>query len=156
MMGRFGRHYGLVGESRLGVCAVNPHAGEEGLFGDEETRLIAPAVAALRAQGCDVTGPLPADTLMARAVHGGFDGVIAMYHDQGHIAIKLVAMFEAVNITLGLPILRTSVAHGTALDIAWKGIAKFDGLIAAVAACGILAESDRLSGNLEKRVLPGF
>jgi hypothetical protein len=99
---------------QIGVCALNPHAGEEDLFGDEETRIIAPAVGLARAAGIAAAGPLPADTLMLRARSGEFDAVVAMYHDQGHIAIKLLGMHRAVNVTLGLPIVRTSVAHGTA------------------------------------------
>ncbi len=109
------------GPPRLGVCALNPHAGEEGLFGDEEARLIAPAVARARSLGIDAQGPYPADTLMVRARDGEFDAVVAMFHDQGHIALKLLGMHRAVNVTLGLPIVRTSVAHGTAFDIAWQG-----------------------------------
>jgi 4-hydroxythreonine-4-phosphate dehydrogenase len=108
------------GAPRIGVCALNPHAGESGLFGDEESRLIAPAVQWARQQGIDVEGPYPADTLMVRARDGEFDAVVAMYHDQGHIALKLLGMHRAVNVTLGLPIVRTSVAHGTAFDLAWR------------------------------------
>lgn len=130
--------YGVEREVRLGVCALNPHAGEEGLFGDEEAQIIAPAVLGLRNAGCDVRGPLPADTLLARAVRGDYDGVVAMYHDQGHIAIKLVDMLSAVNITLGLPIVRTSVAHGTAYDIAGLGIADIRGLRGAIHTCTAL------------------
>jgi 4-hydroxythreonine-4-phosphate dehydrogenase len=121
-----------VKRPRVGVCALNPHAGEDGLFGDEEQRIIAPAVAAARAGGMDVTGPIPADTLMVRARDGEFDAVVAMYHDQGHIAIKLLGMHSAVNITLGLPIVRTSVAHGTAFDRAWQGTARAEGMVAAI------------------------
>jgi 4-hydroxythreonine-4-phosphate dehydrogenase len=120
------------GAPRLGVCALNPHAGEDGLFGDEETRLIAPAVARARSLGIDAAGPYPADTLMARARDGEFDAVVAMYHDQGHIALKLLGMHRAVNVTLGLPIVRTSVAHGTAFDIAWQGRARTSSMIEAV------------------------
>ncbi|HVU86880.1 MAG TPA: 4-hydroxythreonine-4-phosphate dehydrogenase PdxA [Pirellulales bacterium] len=120
------------GPPRLGVCALNPHAGEEGLFGDEETRLIAPAVARARGLGIDAAGPYPADTLMARARDGEFDAVVAMYHDQGHIALKLLGMHRAVNVTLGLPIVRTSVAHGTAFDIAWQGRARTSSMTEAV------------------------
>ena len=116
---------------RIGVCALNPHAGEDGLFGDEEARLIAPAVGEATRSGRHVTGPFPADTLMKRACDGEFDGVVAMYHDQGHIAIKLVAFNRAVNVTLGLPIVRTSPSHGTAFDIAWQGKAEAAGLQAA-------------------------
>lgn len=118
---------------RVGVCALNPHAGEEGLFGDEESRLIAPAVAAVLSQGRGaVTGPLPADTLFRRAAAGEFDAVVAMYHDQGHIAFKLMGFQSAVNVTLGLPIVRTSPSHGTAFDIAWKQPADPSGMIEAI------------------------
>jgi 4-phospho-D-threonate 3-dehydrogenase / 4-phospho-D-erythronate 3-dehydrogenase len=117
---------------RLGVCALNPHAGEGGLFGDEEARLIAPAVARAQGDGIRASGPFPADTLLLRACGGEFDGVVAMYHDQGHIALKLVAFNRAVNVTLGLPIVRTSPSHGTAFDIAWGGTASADGLRGAL------------------------
>jgi 4-hydroxythreonine-4-phosphate dehydrogenase len=124
---------------RIGVCALNPHAGEEGLFGDEETRIIGPAVEQLKKLGLSIDGPLPADTLMLRASEGQFDGVVAMYHDQGHIAIKLLGMHRAVNITLGLPIVRTSVAHGTAFDLAWQGRAETSGMIEAIRVAARLA-----------------
>ncbi len=117
---------------QIGVCALNPHASESGLFGDEERRIIQPAVDQARAEGLDVAGPLPADTLMVAARDGRFDAVVAMVHDQGHIAIKLLGMERAVNVTLGLPIVRTSVAHGTAADLAWKGEASCEGMIAAL------------------------
>ncbi|MFM9059767.1 MAG: 4-hydroxythreonine-4-phosphate dehydrogenase PdxA [Planctomycetaceae bacterium] len=119
---------------RIAVAALNPHGGEGGLFGDEEARLVAPAVAELRAAGLDVAGPLPADTLFLRASRGAFDGVVALYHDQGHIPIKLLGMHRAVNVTLGLPLVRTSVAHGTALDIAGTGAADPASMLAAIAA----------------------
>ncbi len=109
---------------RVGVCSLNPHGGEGGLFGDEELQIISPAVEQGRAEGLDLAGPLPADTLMVRARDGQFAAVVAMYHDQGHIALKLLGMHRAVNVTLGLPIVRTSVAHGTAFDIAWRGEAQ--------------------------------
>jgi 4-hydroxythreonine-4-phosphate dehydrogenase len=128
-----------VPEPQVGVCALNPHAGEENLFGDEETRIIAPAVGLARAAGVAAAGPLPADTLMIRARDGEFDAVVAMYHDQGHIALKLLGMHRAVNITLGLPIVRTSVAHGTAFDIAWQGAAEASGMVAAIVAAAELA-----------------
>ena len=118
---------------RIGVCALNPHAGEHGRFGDEEDRIIRPAVEEACALGIDAHGPIPADALMRRAIHGEFDGVAAMYHDQGHIALKLVAFNQAVNVTLGLPIIRTSPSHGTAFDIAGKGQADASGMIAAMA-----------------------
>ncbi|MEM6331600.1 MAG: 4-hydroxythreonine-4-phosphate dehydrogenase PdxA, partial [Planctomycetota bacterium] len=115
---------------RVAVAALNPHAGEEGLFGDEERTLIAPAVQRVLGEGLNVTGPWSVDTLMGRAAAGEFDAVVAMYHDQGHIALKLLGMHAAVNVTLGLPIVRTSVAHGTAPDLAWKGVAETEGMIA--------------------------
>jgi 4-hydroxythreonine-4-phosphate dehydrogenase len=123
----------------IGVCALNPHAGEGGLFGREEETLIQPAVEQARREGLEVHGPLPADTLMVRAAGGEFDGVVAMYHDQGHIALKLLGMHRAVNITLGLPIVRTSVAHGTAFDLAWQGRAEVSSLIEAVRVAALLA-----------------
>ncbi len=115
----------------IATAALNPHAGEEGLFGDEEIHLITPAVDRARAAGVDVTGPYPNDTLFGRALAGAFDAVVAMYHDQGHIALKTFGFHRAVNVTLGLPIVRTSVAHGTAFDIAGKGLADPASLIAA-------------------------
>ncbi|HSG69783.1 MAG TPA: 4-hydroxythreonine-4-phosphate dehydrogenase PdxA, partial [Planctomycetaceae bacterium] len=117
---------------QIGVCALNPHGGEGGLFGDEEQAVIAPAVSAERAQGLEVDGPIPADALLRRAAGGEFDGVIAMYHDQGHIALKLLGFDRAVNITLGLPIIRTSPSHGTAYDIAWQGKADSTGFRSAI------------------------
>ena len=128
---------------RVGVCALNPHAGEEGLFGDEEATLIAPAVEAARRAGVLATGPIPADALLRRAVHGEFDGVAAMYHDQGHIALKLIGFERAVNVTLGLPIVRTSPSHGTAFDIAWQGHARAEGFIEAVRTAAMLTASGR-------------
>lgn len=126
---------------RVGVCALNPHGGEGGLFGDEEGTLIAPAVEAARALGVDATGPIPADALLRRAVMGEFDGVAAMYHDQGHIALKLIGFERAVNVTLGLPIVRTSPSHGTAFDIAWQGKASAEGFLEAVRTAAVLAKT---------------
>jgi 4-phospho-D-threonate 3-dehydrogenase / 4-phospho-D-erythronate 3-dehydrogenase len=117
---------------RIAVASLNPHAGEDGLFGDEEQTIIAPAVADACRGGALATGPLPNDTLFYKALAGEFDAVVAMYHDQGHIALKTIGFDRAVNVTLGLPIVRTSVAHGTAFDIAWKGLADPSSLIAAV------------------------
>ena len=124
---------------RLGVAALNPHASDGGLFGDEEVTIIAPAVRAAREQGLDASGPWPCDTLFVRARHGEFDGIIAMYHDQGHIALKLLGEGRAVNISAGLPIVRTSVAHGTAYDIAGRGIADAGSLIEATRVAALLA-----------------
>ena len=131
LVDRFVRRIGCP-QPRVGVCALNPHAGEQGLFGDEESTLIAPAVHQATAHRIHAIGPLPADTLLQRAVGGEFDGVVAMYHDQGHIALKLIGFHRAVNVTLGLPIVRTSPSHGTAFDIAWQGKAREDGLLEAI------------------------
>jgi 4-hydroxythreonine-4-phosphate dehydrogenase len=128
-----------VEEPRVGVCALNPHAGEAGLFGDEEQCLIAPAVARAVAEQIVAQGPVPADALIRRAIGGEFDGVVAMYHDQGHIPIKLVARDAAVNITLGLPIVRTSPSHGTAFDIAGQGKASAQGMNEAIRVAVALA-----------------
>jgi 4-hydroxy-L-threonine phosphate dehydrogenase PdxA len=130
-----------VAEPRIAVCALNPHAGEDGLFGEEERTIIAPAVEAARRPGLNVSGPFPADTLMMRARDGEFDAVVAMYHDQGHIALKLLGMHSAVNITLGLPIVRTSVAHGTAFDRAWQGTASSQGMVAAICTAARLVRT---------------
>jgi 4-hydroxy-L-threonine phosphate dehydrogenase PdxA len=116
---------------RLGVAALNPHASDGGLFGDEERTLIQPAVTAAQAEGVPVTGPWPSDTLFVRARAGEFDGIVAMYHDQGHIALKLLGGLSAVNISVGLPLVRTSVAHGTAYDIAGRGVADARSLVEA-------------------------
>ena len=117
---------------RIAVSALNPHAGEGGIMGDEEKRVIMPAVEQAREDGIDATGPYPADTVFWRAQGGEFDVVVSMYHDQGLIPIKLLHFNDAVNITLGLPIIRTSVDHGTAYDIAGKGIASCDSLRSAI------------------------
>ena len=123
---------------RIAVAALNPHGGEGGLFGDDETTIVRPAVTALAAAGIDVAGPLPADTLFLRASRGEFDGVVALYHDQGHIPIKLLGMHRAVNITLGLPLVRTSVAHGTGFDIVGTGRADPASMLAAIDAAARL------------------
>lgn len=117
---------------KIGVCALNPHGGEGGLFGREELEVIRPAIEQGLNEGLDLEGPMPADTVMIRARDGEFDAVVAMYHDQGHIALKLLGMHRAVNVTLGLPIVRTSVAHGTAFDLAWKGTAEVGSMIEAI------------------------
>jgi 4-hydroxythreonine-4-phosphate dehydrogenase len=122
-----------IAKPRIGVCGINPHAGEHGLFGQgEEESKIEPAVAACRAKGIDVKGPLPADTLFFLAGRGDYDIVVAMYHDQGHGPIKVLGLEAGVNITVGLPVIRTSVDHGTAFDIAGKGIADERSLIEAL------------------------
>lgn len=119
--------------AKILVCGLNPHAGEHGLFGDrEEERVIQPAIDAAREKGIDLEGPLPPDTVFLPNKLASCDAIVCMYHDQGHIPVKALAFEEAVNTTLGLRIVRTSVDHGTAFDIAWKGIAKPDSLFAAL------------------------
>lgn len=141
---------GIVG-GRIAVAGLNPHAGEDGLFGDEEQTAIGPAVEAARTDGIDVTGPLPADTLFSRARGGEFDIVVAMYHDQGHIPVKTLGFnydettkrwigLSGVNVTVGLPFLRVSVDHGTAFDRAWKGIANHESMVEALAVAVQLLE----------------
>ena len=127
-------------KARIAVAALNPHGGEGGLLGREELDEIAPAVAEAQALGIDATGPLPADSVFNRAIDGAFDAVLAMYHDQGHIAIKVHNFHESVTATLGIPLIRTSVDHGTAFDIAGKGIADATGAVSAMAAAVALAE----------------
>jgi 4-hydroxythreonine-4-phosphate dehydrogenase len=117
---------------RVALCGVNPHAGENGLFGREEIDVLAPAVTHLRSEGIDVSGPYSADTLFVRASRGEFDAVIAAYHDQGLIPVKLAAFGHAVNVTIGLPFVRTSVDHGTGFDIVEKGTASGESLVEAM------------------------
>jgi len=124
---------------RLALAGLNPHAGEGGLMGLEDRDVLVPAVESARRRGIDVTGPVPADTVFRQAVDGRFDAVIACYHDQGLIPVKLVGFGEAVNITLGLPIVRTSVDHGTAFDIAGRGVADETSLVHAVVLAARLA-----------------
>jgi 4-hydroxythreonine-4-phosphate dehydrogenase len=127
---------------RIAVCGINPHAGENGLFGrGEEERVIAPGVAAARAAGIDAVGPLPADTLFYRAIRGDFDLVVAMYHDQGHCPVKVLGLEHGVNITVGLPVIRTSVDHGTAFDIAGTGRADERSLVEALRQAAELART---------------
>jgi 4-hydroxythreonine-4-phosphate dehydrogenase len=133
-MPRFGTDH-----PRIALCGLNPHAGENGLFGHEEKDVLAPAVLALRAEGIDASGPFPADSLFVRAVRGEFDAVVAGYHDQGLIPVKLVAFGHAVNVTLGLPFVRTSVDHGTGFDIVEKGVADGRSLVEAMKLAARLA-----------------
>ena len=132
-----------IARPRIAVAGLNPHAGEHGLFGREEMDTIAPAIAACRGRGIDVAGPFPADTVFVRARGGEFDVVVACYHDQGLIPVKLLAFGKSVNVTLGLPIIRTSVDHGTAFDIAGAGKADPDSMIAAVLLAAKLAQGGR-------------
>ncbi len=126
---------------RVAVAGLNPHAGEGGILGTEDRDLFAPVVAELRSEGFDVAGPLSSDTVFVRAVRGEFDVVIAAYHDQGLIPVKLIALGKAVNVTLGLPIVRTSVDHGTAFDIAGKGVADPSSLVEAILLAVSLIDS---------------
>jgi 4-hydroxythreonine-4-phosphate dehydrogenase len=121
-----------IAEPRIAVCGLNPHAGEAGLMGDEESRLIEPAIQVAVEQGLRVRGPFPGDTIFGRALAGEFDLVVAMYHDQGLIPVKLLDRDASVNITMGLPTVRTSPDHGTAFDIAGKGRAEAGSMIAAI------------------------
>ena len=132
--------------ARIGVAALNPHGSDGGLFGSEEADVIAPAVRQAAAGKINVSGPWPADTLFVRAHKGEFDGIVAMYHDEGHIAMKLRCGPRCVNITVGLPIIRTSVAHGTAYDIAGKGIADEGSLISAADVAAKLAANRPVAG----------
>jgi 4-hydroxythreonine-4-phosphate dehydrogenase len=126
---------------RLALAGLNPHAGEHGVIGREEVEMFAPVVDECRARGIDVTGPWSADTIFGRAARGEFDAVIACYHDQGLIPVKLLAFGKAVNVTLGLPIVRTSVDHGTAFDIAGRGEADPSSMIEAVLLAARLAQT---------------
>jgi 4-hydroxythreonine-4-phosphate dehydrogenase len=128
-----------ISAPRLALAGLNPHAGEDGLIGGEEGQVLRPAVDAARERGVNIAGPFPGDTIFVRAVRGEFDAVIACYHDQGLIPVKLLAFGTSVNVTLGLPIVRTSVDHGTAFDIAGRGIADPSSLIEAILLAARLA-----------------
>nr|WP_121572670.1 D-threonate 4-phosphate dehydrogenase [Brenneria alni] len=117
---------------RIAVAGVNPHAGENGLFGDEEINIVSPAIEAMKAKGIEVYGPCPPDTVYLQAYEGHYDMVVAMYHDQGHIPLKLLGFYDGVNITAGLPFIRTSADHGTAFDIAWTGKAKSESMAISI------------------------
>ncbi|KQN51915.1 4-hydroxythreonine-4-phosphate dehydrogenase [Serratia sp. Leaf50] len=117
---------------RIAVAGVNPHAGENGLFGDEEINIVGPSVEKMKAQGLNVVGPCPPDTVFLQTYEGMYDIVVAMYHDQGHIPLKLMGFYDGVNITAGLPFIRTSADHGTAFDIAWTGKAKSESMAISI------------------------
>lgn len=136
------KDYFRIPKPQIGVAALNPHAGEHGLFGNEEQDCIAPAVRLARRARIQASGPLPADTLFGAAVHGAFDVVVAMYHDQGLIPLKTVAFGRCVNVTVGLPIIRTSVDHGTAYDIVGKGKADPQSLVEAIRLAADLARGN--------------
>lgn len=131
----------------IGVAALNPHAGEDGMFGREEIDEIAPAVKEARSLGIDARGPFPADTIFNRAIAGEFDVVLVMYHDQGHIPVKVHGFEKSVSVALGLPFLRTSVDHGTAFDIAGKGIADAESMIEAIKTAARLSQGKGLTGK---------
>jgi 4-hydroxythreonine-4-phosphate dehydrogenase len=137
------KEYFDIETPKIGVAALNPHAGENGRFGDEEARIISPAILMAQEQGIDCHGPIPADTLFLRAVQGEFNAVVAMYHDQGMIAVKLLAFDKAVNVTIGLPIIRTSPAHGTAFDIAGKNIADPSSMKEAIKIAVLMSQTKK-------------
>jgi len=141
-------YFGLE-KPKIGVAALNPHASENGQFGDEEKRIISPAILLAQEQGIDCLGPFPADTIFMRASRGEFDGVVAMYHDQGMIPVKLLDFENAVNVTIGIPIVRTSPAHGTAFDIAGQNLASPGGMKSAITTAIHMATTKK---NLELRV----
>jgi len=141
-------YFGYI-NPRIGVAALNPHAGEDGQFGDEEKRIISPAILLAQEQGINCQGPIPADSLFRRARDGEFDAVVAMYHDQAMIPVKLLAFEEAVNITIGIPIIRTSPAHGTAFDIAGQGVANPASMKSAIKVAIQMAKTRR---NLECKI----
>jgi 4-hydroxythreonine-4-phosphate dehydrogenase len=143
------KQYFGIENPKIGVAALNPHAGEGGQFGDEEQRIISPAISLAQNQGINCDGPFSADTLFWRAVHGEFDGVVAMYHDQGKIPVKLLNFEQAVNVTIGIPIIRTSPAHGTAFNIAGKNLANPAGIKSAITIAIQMAKTKK---KLELRV----
>lgn len=144
-----------IAHPRIGVCGLNPHAGDHGLFGDEEERIIKPAMVMAREAGIDVDGPFPADTLFATWRRRRLDGIVAMYHDQGLIPVKMLAFDQAVNLTLGLPILRTSVDHGVAYDIAGRNLASPGSMKEAIRlACQIVRSHTCVAEHLPQPQLP--
>jgi len=132
-----------IDKPRIAVAGLNPHAGESGLFGDEELKYITPAIEAARCQGMDIVGPFPPDSVFLRTSKGQFDAALAMYHDQGHIAIKMLGITQGVNVTLGLPIIRTSVDHGTVFGKAGKGTADPTSLIQAIKLATVMCRNRR-------------
>lgn len=143
LVDNFMPYFGISWKAQIGVCGLNPHAGEEGLLGNEEQTIISPAIEQARKEGISVVGPFPADTIYNRMMEGELDVVVAMYHDQGLIPIKTLDFYGGVNVTIGLPFVRTSVDHGTAFDIAGKGIASEKSLLNALRLAVTLAENKR-------------
>lgn len=142
LYGDLRRYFGIQ-DPQIAVCGVNPHCGDDARFGDEETRIIAPALRRLESEGVHLTGPLPADTVFCQAIEGRSDAVLAMYHDQGLIPVKMAGLDRVVNVTLGLPIIRTSVGHGTAYDIAGRGVASDGSFREAVRVAAEMARAVR-------------
>jgi len=142
--------YFEIRKPRIGVAGLNPHAGEEGLFGKEEKKFIIPAVEKAKKKGIKAEGPIPPDAIFHRALKGEFDCVVCMYHDQGLIPLKMLAFDRGVNVTLGLPITRTSVDHGTAYEIAGKGIANPQSLIEAIKLAAKLAKARKRAPTSEE------
>jgi 4-hydroxythreonine-4-phosphate dehydrogenase len=130
-----------IARPRIAVAGLNPHAGEGGLFGTEEIEEIAPAIKECRSEEILAEGPFPPDTIFLRGKRGEFDAVVAMYHDQGHIPVKVLGFEEGVNVTIGLPIIRTSVDHGTAFDIAWRGVADARSMVEAIRVAAEMAKA---------------
>lgn len=147
LVNKFMPYFGLEMPPRIAVCGLNPHAGEDSLLGSEEQELIIPVIKKAREEGVNVFGPYPADTIYYRMLQGEFDVIIAMYHDQGLIPIKTLDFHGGVNITIGLPFIRTSVDHGTAFDIAGKGIARPDSLLSAIRLAGELTRNKHKLSN---------
>lgn len=148
------KEYFGIEKPRIAVAGLNPHAGEDGQFGDEEQRIIKPALLLAQEVGINCLGPFPADSLFAHAAHGEYDGVVAMYHDQGLIPVKMLAFNSAVNVTIGLPIIRTSPAHGTAFDIAGKGIANAESMKAAIRTAIDMAKTKKSRTLNAKHIKP--
>jgi 4-phospho-D-threonate 3-dehydrogenase / 4-phospho-D-erythronate 3-dehydrogenase len=131
----------ITGHSpKIAVAGLNPHAGENGLFGKQEIMLINPAIEKMKTLGINVSGPYSPDTVFLKASKGFFDIVVAMYHDQGHIPVKMLGFDSGVNVTVGLPVIRTSVDHGTAFDIAWQGVASNESMVNAIKLAGLLID----------------
>jgi 4-hydroxythreonine-4-phosphate dehydrogenase len=137
-----------ISRPRLGVCCLNPHCGEGGVLSREEQQIIIPAIRAGIRRGISVDGPYPADSIFGEESAPGFDATVAMYHDQGMIPLKMVRREEVVNITLGIPVIRTSPGHGTAFDIAGRGVADARGMVAAVRECAAIAERTGHAGRV--------
>ncbi len=145
------KQYFSIEQPKIAIAALNPHAGEDGQFGDEEQRIISPAILLAQEQGINCHGPFSADTIFLRVINGEFDGVVAMYHDQGMIPVKMVSFEQAVNVTIGIPIIRTSPAHGTAFDIAGKNLANPASMKAALTTAIQMAKTKKSASAQEHK-----